>query len=48
MHIKTHMSSQQNIARQNDSQRVQLAIPSGTQLYYKQFLRGIPISGTLG
>ena len=43
---KTHTSSQQNAAWQNDSQRVELAIPSGRQLYYKRFPRGIPISGT--
>ena len=45
---KTHTSSQQNAAWQNDSQRVQLAIPSGAQLYYKRFSRDIPISGNLG
>jgi hypothetical protein len=45
---KKHTSSQQNAAYQNDSQRVELAIPSGAQLYYKQFLHGIPISVTSG
>jgi len=44
----THTSSQPNAAWQNDSQREELAIPSGAQLYYKRFLRGIPISGTFG
>ena len=27
---------------------MEIAIPSGAQLYYKRFLRGIPISGTFG
>ena len=43
---KTHTSTQQNSAWQSGSQRVQLAIPCGTQLYYKRFSCGIPISGT--
>jgi len=32
---KTSMSTQHNTAWHNGSQRVQLATPSGTQLYYK-------------
>jgi hypothetical protein len=45
---KTHTSSQQNAAWQNDSQRVELAISSSAQLFYKRFSRGIPITGTFG
>jgi len=45
---KTHTSSQQNAAWHSGSQRVQLVIPSGTQLYYKWFSHGIPILGTFG
>jgi hypothetical protein len=47
MHRKnTHVNTtQRHLA---DSQRVQLAIPRGPQLYYKRFSRGIQISGTFG
>jgi len=45
---KTHTSSQQNTTWKNGSQRVELTTPSGTQLRYKQFSCGIPISGTFG
>ena len=44
----THTSSQQNAAWQNDSQRVELALNSGAQLFYKRFSHVIPISGTFG
>jgi hypothetical protein len=36
------------IGGQTCSQRVQLAISRGPQLYYKRFSRGIQISGTFG
>ena len=45
---KTHTSSQKNAAWQNDSQRVELAIRNGAQLFYKWFSRGIPVSGPFG
>jgi hypothetical protein len=44
-HIRTQ---QQNAVWQNGSYRKQLAIPSGAQLYFKRFSRGIPIPGTFG
>ena len=40
------MPAQNNAAWQTDSQRVQLVIPSGAQLYYKRFSRVIQILGT--
>jgi hypothetical protein len=45
---KEHSSTQHNATWQTGSQRVQLAIPRGPQLYYKLFSRGIQISGTFG
>jgi hypothetical protein len=45
---KEHSSTQHNATWQTGSQRVQLAIPRGPQLYYKRFSRGIQISGTFG
>jgi len=45
MHRKnTHLHSITPLGREVHK-RVQLAIPSGTQLYYKRFSHGIPISG---
>jgi hypothetical protein len=45
---KEHSSTQHNATWQTGSQRVQLAMPRGPQLYYKRFSRGIQISGTFG
>jgi hypothetical protein len=45
---KEHRSTQHNATWQTGSQRVQLAIPRGPQLYYKRFSGGIQISGTFG
>jgi hypothetical protein len=45
---RTHMSTQHNNAWQTGSQRVQLAIPSGAQLYYKWFSHSIQILGIFG
>jgi hypothetical protein len=45
---KTHTSTEHNATWQTGSQRVQLAIPRGPQLYYKRFSCGIQISGTFG
>jgi hypothetical protein len=45
---KTHTSTQHNATWQTGSQRVQLSIPRGPQLYYKRFSRGIQISETFG
>jgi hypothetical protein len=39
-------SSQHNATWQSDSQRAELEIPSGAQLYYKRFWGGIQISGS--
>jgi hypothetical protein len=44
---KTHVHPQ-NAAWKTGSQRVQLATRGSTQLYYKWFLQGIPISGSFG
>jgi hypothetical protein len=46
-HTHTHIHPQ-NAAWKTASQSVQFAICSGTQLYSKWFLHGIPISGTSG
>jgi len=43
-----HIFVHDNITWQAGSQRVQLATPSGAQLYYKQFSCDIQILGTSG
>jgi hypothetical protein len=45
---KEHSSTQHKATWQTGSQRVQLAIPRGPQLYYKRFSRCTQISGLLG